>query len=116
MQGKHKLRGVRDQYGLTQKQLSASSSVSSSTISHIECHRGPDVPSGERRKTKTRLSTALKLCQALNQLPPGSYSLDAFVAGQTLFSELEMYEALQNQREREAARKRRKNRRLHLVA
>lgn len=94
---KHTLRTVRDDAGLTQRRLSQAAGVSTSTISHIECHRGPDVPRSERRKTKTRLSTALKLSLALSQLPPGDYELSDFIVSQTLFTEGEIYEAVRKQ-------------------
>lgn len=95
MPQKHKLRGLRDAAGLTQKDLSWASRVSTSTISHIECHRGPDVPPSERRPTRTKLRTALKLAAALSQLPPGDYTLEEFISRQALFTEGELYEAAQ---------------------
>lgn len=97
MPQKHKLRAARDEAGYTQKSLRELSGVSTSTISHIECHRGPDVPRSEWRPTKTKLSTALKLASALSHLPPGEYSLDEFVRSQRLFTELEIYEAVRKQ-------------------
>ena len=98
MLGKHRLRTVRDEAQLTQRELSARARVSTSTISHIECHRGPDVPVSERRPTRTKLSTALKLSVALNRLPPGDYSFrEFFGSGQTLFSEAEIYQAVRRQ-------------------
>lgn len=115
MPRKHNLRQARVEAGNTQRQLNELSGVSPSTISHIECHRGPDVPKYERRPTKTKLSTALRLAAALSQLPPGDYSLEEFILSQTLFTELEMYEALANQRQRQERRWRRR-RHLKVVA
>ena len=97
MPNKHKLRTARDGANLTQRELKELSGVSTSTISHIECHRGPDVPRDQLRTTKTKLSTAIKLMHALNNLPPGQYSLDDFVAGQSVFSKMEIYEAVRKQ-------------------
>lgn len=116
MPTKHKLRAARDGAKLTQKQLKELSGVSTSTISHIECHRGPDVPKSERRPTKTKFSTALNLAAALSRLKPGEYTLAEFISAQSIFTELEIYEALANQREREARRRRRRGRHLRAVA
>lgn len=102
----HRLRTARAERGATQAVLSELSGVSTSTISNIECHRGPDVPRTERRRTNTRLSTALKLTAALSQIPTGTYTLEQFVALQDLFTEGEIYEALVNQKKRDARRKR----------
>lgn len=116
MPEKHQLRTARDQAGLTQRVLRKLSGVSTSTISDIECHRGPDVPPSERRRTKTKLSTALRLASVLSQLPPGEYSVEQFARSQSLFTELEIFEALANQRAREARRRQSKQRHLRVVA
>ncbi|HTK39657.1 MAG TPA: helix-turn-helix transcriptional regulator [Patescibacteria group bacterium] len=112
----HRLRSARHAAQQTQRSLGAQAGVSASTISHIECHRGPDVPAEQRRKTKTRLTTALKLSAALAQLPPGDYSLEEFVERQNLFGEAELYEALVNQRARTLRRAARSTRHLRAVA
>lgn len=98
MPRKHRLQSLRSAASLTQVQLGKEAGVRPSTISHIECHRGKDVPMSEPRKTKTRLRTAVKLSTALNQLPPGTYSLDEFIGLQTLFPEGELYEAARRDR------------------
>lgn len=116
MQGKHNVRARRDAADLTQKSLGAIAGVSSSTISHIECHRGPDVPRSERRLTKTRLSTALRLSVALSGMKPGEYTLEDFVRMQNIFGENELYEAAINQRERERRRQSKQRRHLRSVA
>lgn len=107
MQGKHKLRAVRDNLGMTQKALGAAADVSPSSISNIECYRGPDVPARKRRPTKTKTATALKLAVATGKIRPGVYTVEEFVAQQTLFTEAELFEAPVNQRARERARKNR---------
>ncbi len=106
---KHRMQGVRTAKGLTQKQLGRSAGVSVSTISNIECHRGKDVPRSERRKTLTRLSTALKLSAALGQRGPGIYSVEEFADSQSLFTAAEIWEAIVNEQKRRDAvlRKRR---------
>lgn len=95
MPSKHKLRDARKDADLTQRRLSGRAGVSVSTISNIECHRGPDVPLSERRLTKSKLSTALKLVQALKKMPPGQYSMEDFLANQSIFCEQEMHEKAQ---------------------
>jgi transcriptional regulator with XRE-family HTH domain len=116
LRGKHKIREARNTKGLTQKSLGASAGVSASTISHIECHRGPDVPRAERRPTKTRFSTALKLSVALAGIKPGDYTFEEFVKLQSHFGEAELYEALVNQQARDRRRRQRRNRHLRSVA
>lgn len=116
MQGKHKLRAERDSCGLTQKELGAAAGVSPSTISHIECHRGPNVPRDQLRSTKTKLDTACRLAVAVDRIPPGEYSLEEFISMQSVFTEPEMYEAPVNQRERERRRNARNRVQLKLVS
>jgi transcriptional regulator with XRE-family HTH domain len=89
---KHKLRAARDEAGFTQKQLSLRAGVSTSTISHIECHRGNDVPRSEWRPTKTKLSTAIKLAIGTGTIAAGVYTLEEFDAMQTLFPKGEIYQ------------------------
>jgi len=104
---KHKLRAERvDNCKMTQKALGAAAGVSPSTISNIECHRGPDVPRSQLHPTKTKTDTAVKLAVAVGKIRPGVYTLAEFVARQDLFSEAELYEALKNQLARERRRKR----------
>lgn len=105
---KHNLRSSRNAAHLTQKQLSNSSGVSASTISHIECHRGPNVPKSELRPTKTKLSTALRLTVALEGVAAGDYSIDDFIAQQTIFTKLEIYEAVRTGYLRTARKPKRK--------
>lgn len=76
---KHKLRAVRDNDGRTQKQLAADSGISASTISHIECHRGPDVPLSEWRPTRTRAHTIIALVVELGCIPVGEYSVEELI-------------------------------------
>ncbi len=112
MPEKHKLYDKRhNDAGLTQRELAEASNISTSTISHIECHRGPDVPRDRLRTTKTKLDTALKLLAALGCVSPGTYTLDAFVEAQAVFTRLEIFEAmktdrLQNRRQPKGASKR----------
>lgn len=96
---KHKLHTHRTEAGLTQKALSDISDVSTSTISNIECHRGPDVPAAQRRRTKTRFSTIEKLVLGLyknvaevGSLPAGEYAMSFFLSQQEIFTEDEVYE------------------------
>jgi transcriptional regulator with XRE-family HTH domain len=106
----HKLRGERNAQGLTQVELGHRASVSPSTISHIECHRGPDVPREQLRPTKTKFSTAARLVNALmgpiveeHNIPAGTYSIEELVAlvngnlvdKQQIFTLLEIYEIAQ---------------------
>ncbi len=116
MPQKHKLRTARDYASLTQRELAEASHVSSSTISHIECHRGPDVPLSELRKTKTKLKTALKLLSGLGRIAPGEYTLSEFVAMQSIFTELEILEAVKDYQKREHKSKGASKRHLRLVA
>ena len=98
MPQKHRLRAVRDNDGRTQKQLAADSGISASTISHIECHRGPDVPLGEWRPTRTKLQTIVNLAVALEQLPPGTYDLEEVIVfareHKIVFAPNEIHEAV----------------------
>ena len=108
MPAHHKMRAVRvGEFNWTQAQLAAASGVSTSTISDIECHRGPGTPrrTGRRRKTTTRLTTAIKLTVALEKLPPGEYYLEQFLVSQDVFGSEEMFRP-----------KRRKRRHLRAVA
>ena len=113
---KHKLRAERDNALLTQRQLAEASHVSTSTISHIECHRGPDVPRSELRKTKTKLKTALKLLSGLGRIAPGEYTLDEFVAMQSIFTKLEIFEAMKDYQQRGHKPSNASKRHLRLVA
>lgn len=109
--GKHKLRSVRVREGMTQRKLALEADVSASTISNIECRRGPDVPHSKRLPTKTKVETAAKLLVALQELPPGEYDFDKIVRAQrrrrVIFTDAEFYENPVNVRKRELARKRR---------
>lgn len=77
---KHKLRTVRDNDGRTQKRLAVNSGISASTISHIECHRGPDVPLSEWRPIRTRAQTIIALTVALGCIPVGEYSVEELIS------------------------------------
>ncbi len=91
---KHRLRTERAGANLTQRELAEIASISTSTISHIECHRGPDVPRDKLKPTRTKLSTALKLLSALACIAPGEYTLEQFAAAQSVFTEFEIFEAV----------------------
>ena len=95
---KHRLRTERDDANLTQRELAEVANVSTSTISHIECHRGPDVPRDKLKPTRTKLSTALKLLSALACITPGEYTLEQFAAAQSIFTEFEIFEAMKTDR------------------
>lgn len=116
MQDKHRLRAERNNCGYTQKALGARADVSPSTISHIECHRGPDVPSRQRATTKTKQATAQKLAVALGCIKPGVYTVEQFARKQKIFTAVELFEDPSNVRKRELARQRRTNRRHLRVA
>jgi transcriptional regulator with XRE-family HTH domain len=114
LQGKHRLRGERDARNWTQKTLSEISGVSRSTISHIECRRGPDVPAEKFLPTKTKLTTIVKIVGGLG-LTPGVYTVKE-LAKLGIFSENEFYEADANERDRAERRRNRKRRQLPSVA
>lgn len=113
---KHKLRAERTECGYTQKALGAAAGVSPSTISHIECHRGPDVPRSQLHPTKTKTDTAVRLVVALEKIPPGEYTEEEFARIQKFFTRAELFEAPVNQRKRALARQRRTTRHLRAVS
>lgn len=80
MPRKHKLRAVLDADGRTQKQLAVDSGKSASTISHIMCHRGPDVDIENWQPTRTKADTIVALTVELGCIPPGDYSVEEVIA------------------------------------
>jgi transcriptional regulator with XRE-family HTH domain len=106
---KHKLFAERMRQCLTQKQLAELAGLSAGTVGHIERRRGPDVPRSRRSSTKTRVATCVHLLVALGILEDGEYTVDELVACQDMFTEAEIYEAVENilarQRKREARRR-----------